>query len=180
MTEHSNNLSLNQQGKDVALLQSRLSSIGYAIDMSEIIGELFGPSTYQAMLHIQQREGLLPTGVLDDVTARTLINRFESDETMLISRSVSNANLGIAFSTALLSSSRLRNLMRQAKAGQNGCMQLLTPRTDLTTIGDLPLYARLILVKTNFKLAIFVYVSWRFSLFSFSPTCLSKGGAHGE
>ncbi len=84
MTQHNNNLSLNQQGKDVALLQSRLLTIGYTIATPEILGETFGQSTYQAVLHFQQREGLHPTGEVDALTAQTLVNRFESDKTIFL------------------------------------------------------------------------------------------------
>src|SRR6266702_1884777 len=83
MTQHNNNLSLHQQGKDVALLQSRLSNIGYTIDTTEALGEIFGQSTYLAVLHFQQREGLSPTGVVDAVTAQAIVNRYESDKTVI-------------------------------------------------------------------------------------------------
>lgn len=86
MTQHNSNLSLNQQGKDVALLQSRLLNIGYTIATPEILNEFFGQSTYQAVQQFQQREGLRPTGVVDAQTAQALINRFESDKTMLMPR----------------------------------------------------------------------------------------------
>lgn len=82
MTQH-NNLSLNQQSKDVAQLQGRLINIGYTIATSEILSELFGQSTYQAVLHFQQREGLRPTGVVDVATAQAIANRFESDKTII-------------------------------------------------------------------------------------------------
>src|SRR5579884_3418336 len=84
MTQHNNNLSLNQQGKDVALLQSRLSNIGYTIDTSEILGEFFGESTLQAVQLFQQREGLSPTGVVDAVTAQAIVNRYESDKMLIL------------------------------------------------------------------------------------------------
>src|SRR6266487_539267 len=83
MTQHNNNLSLHQQGKDVALLQSRLSNIGYTIDTTEALGEIFGQSTYLAVLHFQQREGLSPTGVVDAITAQAIANRYESDKTVI-------------------------------------------------------------------------------------------------
>ena len=83
MTQHNNNLSLNQQGKDVALLHSQLSSIGYVIDTSEIIGELFGQSTYQAVLSFQRLAGLPVTGVVDDATTRAIVSRREA---MMMSR----------------------------------------------------------------------------------------------
>ncbi len=83
MTQHNNNLSLHQQGKDVALLQSRLSNIGYTIDMTEILEEFFGESTLQAVRLFQQREGLHFTGVVDAVTAQAIANRYESDKTVI-------------------------------------------------------------------------------------------------
>ena len=86
MTQHNANLSLNQQGRDVAMLQSRLINIGYTIATSEILNETFGQSTYQAVQHFQQREGLRPTGVVDALTAQTLVHRFEADKTMLLPR----------------------------------------------------------------------------------------------
>ncbi len=86
MTQHNSNLSLNQQGRDVALLQSRLLNIGYTIATSEILSETFGQSTYQAVLQFQQRGGLQPTGVVDPLTAQALMNRFEADKTVLMSR----------------------------------------------------------------------------------------------
>ena len=86
MTQHNPNLSLNQQGKDVALLQSRLINIGYIIATPEILNEFFGQSTYQAVVQFQQREGLHPTGVVDPLTAQALMNRFESDKTVVMPR----------------------------------------------------------------------------------------------
>ena len=86
MTQHNSNLSLNQQGSDVALLQSRLITIGYTIATPEILSEIFGQSTYQAVLQFQQREGLHPSGIVDPQTAQALINRFESDKTRLMPR----------------------------------------------------------------------------------------------
>src|SRR6266700_3353306 len=83
MTQHNNNLSLHQQGKDVALLQSRLSNIGYTIDTTEILEEFFGESTLQAVRLFQQREGLHLTGVVDAVTAQAIVNRYESDKTVI-------------------------------------------------------------------------------------------------
>ncbi len=65
------------------LLQSRLSNIGYTIDTTEALGEIFGQSTYLAVLHFQQREGLSPTGVVDAVTAQAIVNRYESDKTVI-------------------------------------------------------------------------------------------------
>ena len=53
MTQHNHNLSLNQQGKDVALLQSRLITIGYVIALAEVLGEHFGESMQQALLHFR-------------------------------------------------------------------------------------------------------------------------------
>ncbi len=45
MTQHNLNLSLNQQGRDVTFLQSRLINMGYTIATPEILGEVFGQST---------------------------------------------------------------------------------------------------------------------------------------
>ena len=45
MTQHNNKLSLNQQGKDLALLYNRLINMGYTIDTPEIIGEISRQST---------------------------------------------------------------------------------------------------------------------------------------
>jgi peptidoglycan hydrolase-like protein with peptidoglycan-binding domain len=84
MTQNNPNLSLNQQSEDVALLQSRLMNIGYTIATSEILNKFFGQSTYQAVMHFQQREGLRTTGVVDATTAQAIVNRFESDKTVLM------------------------------------------------------------------------------------------------
>lgn len=70
MTQHNSNLSLNQQGKDVALLQSRLITIGYTVVPSEIHNELFGENTQQAVLHFQRAEGMLATGRIDALMAQ--------------------------------------------------------------------------------------------------------------
>jgi peptidoglycan hydrolase-like protein with peptidoglycan-binding domain len=83
MTQHNNNLSLNQQGKDVAFLQSRLNTIGYEIASSEIHGERFGESTQQAILHFQQASGLPATGIVDDATAQAIVARSESEQTVI-------------------------------------------------------------------------------------------------
>ena len=84
MTQHNPNLSLNQQGKDVSLLHSRLINMGYTIDTSEIIEELFGQSTYQAVLSFQHLEGLPTNGVVDEVTTRAIVSRLESEKTMMM------------------------------------------------------------------------------------------------
>ncbi len=83
MTQQNPNLSLNQQGKDVVLLHSRLINIGYTIATSEILNEFFGESTYRAVVLFQQQEGLPPTGVVDTATAQALVNRFEADKTII-------------------------------------------------------------------------------------------------
>ena len=81
MTSPNPDLSLNQKGKDVALLQSRLMTLGYTIVTSEILNEVFGQSTFQAVILFQRREGLPPTGGVDAATAQTLIKKFESERT---------------------------------------------------------------------------------------------------
>jgi len=83
MTQHNNNLSLHQQGKDVALLQSRLMTMGHTIATSEVLGELFGESTQQAVIQFQQAEGLPITGRVDDATAQAIVISFEADKTVI-------------------------------------------------------------------------------------------------
>ena len=84
MTQHNNNLSLHQQGKDVALLQSRLMTIGHTIATSEILSELFGESTQQAVIQFHQAEGLPVTGRADGATAQAIVTRFELDKTVIM------------------------------------------------------------------------------------------------
>ena len=84
MTQNNPNLSPIHQGKDVALLHSRLIGLGYTIATSEILNELFGQSTYQAVQQFQQREGLRPTGVVDALTAQAIVSRFEADKTIIM------------------------------------------------------------------------------------------------
>jgi peptidoglycan hydrolase-like protein with peptidoglycan-binding domain len=81
MSPNNPNLSLNQQGKDVALLHSRLMTLGYTIATSEILNEVFGQSTFQAVVQFQQQQGLPPTGSVDAATAQALIHKFESERT---------------------------------------------------------------------------------------------------
>ena len=83
MTQHNNNLSLHQQGKDVALLQSRLITMGHTIATSEILGELFGESTQQAVIQFQQAEGFPVTGRVDGVTVQAIVSSFELDKTVI-------------------------------------------------------------------------------------------------
>jgi peptidoglycan hydrolase-like protein with peptidoglycan-binding domain len=83
MTQYNNNLSLHQQGKDVALLQSRLITLGHTIATSEILGELFGESTQQAVIQFQQAEGLPVTGRVDGPTAQAIVSSFEADKTVI-------------------------------------------------------------------------------------------------
>jgi peptidoglycan hydrolase-like protein with peptidoglycan-binding domain len=83
LTQHNNNLSLHQQGKDVALLQSRLMTLGHTIATSEVLGELFGESTQQAVIQFQQAEGLPVTGSVDDTTAQAIVSSFEADKTVI-------------------------------------------------------------------------------------------------
>lgn len=85
MTQHNDNLSLNHHGKDVATLQGRLLTLGYTIATSEIVNELFGESTWQAVQHFQRDAGLPVTGTVDASTARVLVSRFEADRTMFFS-----------------------------------------------------------------------------------------------
>src|SRR5215469_11809908 len=83
MTQHNNNLSLHQKGKDAALLQSQLTTLGYTIAASEIHSESFGESTLQAVIQFQQGEGLPVTGRVDDATAQAIMSRFEADKTVI-------------------------------------------------------------------------------------------------
>ncbi len=83
MTQHNNNLSLHQQGEDVALLQSRLMTMGHTIATSEILSELFGESTQQAVIQFQQAEGLPVTGRVNDATAQAIVSSFEADKTVI-------------------------------------------------------------------------------------------------
>ncbi|HZR39088.1 MAG TPA: peptidoglycan-binding protein, partial [Ktedonobacteraceae bacterium] len=84
MTQHNNNLSLNQQGRDVALLQSRLITMGYTIATSEILSEHFGESTQRTVRHFQQAKGLPATGIVDSMTAQSIVNTFEAEKTVLM------------------------------------------------------------------------------------------------
>jgi len=86
MTPNNQNISLNQQGKDVVLLHGRLINIGYTIETSEIINEFFGQSTHQAVIHFQQVEGLSATGVVDSATAQAIMARAESGKTFILSK----------------------------------------------------------------------------------------------
>ncbi len=83
MTQHNNNLSLHRQGKDVALLHSRLTALGYTIATSEILGERFGESTQQAVIQFQRAEGLTATGSFDGATAQAIMSRFEAVRTVI-------------------------------------------------------------------------------------------------
>jgi Putative peptidoglycan binding domain len=83
MTQHNNNLSLHQQGKDVALLHSRLMTMGHTIATSEVLGELFGESTQQAVIQFQQAEGLPVTGSVDGATAQAIVSSFEAGKTVI-------------------------------------------------------------------------------------------------
>jgi peptidoglycan hydrolase-like protein with peptidoglycan-binding domain len=83
MTPQNPDLSLNQKGKDVALLHSRLMTLGYKIDTSEILNEVFGPSTYQAVISVQRDAGLPVTGVVGAATAQALVRKFESERTTI-------------------------------------------------------------------------------------------------
>jgi peptidoglycan hydrolase-like protein with peptidoglycan-binding domain len=83
MTQHNNNLSLNQQGKGVSLLQSRLMTMGHTLATSEILGELFGESTQQAVIQFQQAEGLPVTSSVDGATAQAIVSSIELDKTVI-------------------------------------------------------------------------------------------------
>jgi hypothetical protein len=84
MTQHNNNLSLHQQGKDVALLHRRLMTMGHTIATSETLGELFGESTQQAVIQFQQAWGLPVTGSVDGATSQAIMSRFESGKTVIM------------------------------------------------------------------------------------------------
>ncbi len=86
MTQHNNNLSLNQQGKDIALLQSQFITMGYTITASEILNEHFGASTQQVVQHFQQRKGLPITGIVDAATTQAIVNNLETDKTVIMIR----------------------------------------------------------------------------------------------
>ncbi|HEY7419207.1 MAG TPA: peptidoglycan-binding protein, partial [Ktedonobacteraceae bacterium] len=86
MTQHHADLSLNQQGREVAVLQSRLVAIGYSITSSEILHEFFGESTQLAVLQFQRHEGLDSTGVVDALTAEAIRSRYELDKTTIAPR----------------------------------------------------------------------------------------------
>ena len=76
------NLSDGMQGDDVALLHSelvRLHDAGLldaAIDPEEVAGQVFGPTTRQAVARFQSAQNLTPpdvaTGVVDPITARRI------------------------------------------------------------------------------------------------------------
>lgn len=83
MTPHNPDLSMNQKGRDVALLHSRLMTLGYSIETSEILNEVFGQSTYQAVVSFQQEAGLPATGTVDAATAQALVQKFESGRTTI-------------------------------------------------------------------------------------------------
>lgn len=66
------NLSLQMQGEDIALLQRELKQLGFTIAEDETLGRVFGQSTRQAVVLIQRRGGLEPTGVVDNRTAQRI------------------------------------------------------------------------------------------------------------
>jgi peptidoglycan hydrolase-like protein with peptidoglycan-binding domain len=78
MTQHNRDLSLNQQGQDVVLLHNHLIALGFTIATTELLNELFGPTTRQAVMRFQQMERLAPTGVVDAATARAIADRFHA------------------------------------------------------------------------------------------------------
>ena len=61
---------------------------------------------------------------------------------------LTGANIGAAFTTALLSITHLTKLAAACRADQNGRLQLLTLWSDLATTGAQPLYAQLFLTKS--------------------------------
>lgn len=59
-------------GVDVALLQSELRQLGYAITDDEAIQSSFGEGTRQAVLDFQKAHGLEASGIVDSVTAKKI------------------------------------------------------------------------------------------------------------
>src|SRR5262245_30122154 len=67
------NLSQGLQGPDVALLQSELGQLGYALPTTETgRPQTFGPGSLQAVQDFQRKRGLAVTGVVDPVTAKAI------------------------------------------------------------------------------------------------------------
>ncbi|GLV54300.1 hypothetical protein KDH_11480 [Dictyobacter sp. S3.2.2.5] len=137
MTQHNPNLSLNQQGNDVILLHSRLMDIGYTIATSEILNELFGESTYQAVVQFQQHEGLPPTGVVDAATAQALVNRFTSDKTVPRPAVSSQSPLTPHLATESASSPTAAPL--QPLAGFSGTPERMPVQPPVEIVRDAPL-----------------------------------------
>jgi peptidoglycan hydrolase-like protein with peptidoglycan-binding domain len=63
------NLSPRMSGADVALLQSELRQLGYAIAEAETSAQVYGATTQQAVREFQRTHGLDPTGIVDERTA---------------------------------------------------------------------------------------------------------------
>ena len=66
------NLSVRMRGEDVALLQSELQQLGFAIRTIEITRHYFGRETRQAVQDFQRNHDLPPTGKVDERTARAI------------------------------------------------------------------------------------------------------------
>ncbi len=75
---HDSNLSLNRQGQEVVLLHNHLIALGFTIATTEILNELYGPTTQQAVIRFQQSEGFPPTGVVDAATAQRITQSFRA------------------------------------------------------------------------------------------------------
>src|SRR5262250_2908453 len=67
------NLSLNMRGPDVDLLVQELRALGFDIPPIETA---FGRFTRKAVMAIQEREQLDPTGIVDRPTAAAINRRF--------------------------------------------------------------------------------------------------------
>ena len=72
MNLQGHNLSMNMTGADVALLQSELAQLGYAIAMPETGQHVFGSTTLQAVQDFQRKRGLAVTGIVDPITAKAI------------------------------------------------------------------------------------------------------------
>ena len=65
-------LKIELRGDDVAVLHGELAQLGFEIPPNERTELLFGSGTLKGVREFQRRQGLAPTGVVDETTARAL------------------------------------------------------------------------------------------------------------
>lgn len=104
--------SMNMEGPEIKVLQEFLLSLQYELDESEVTQSYFGKSTEFAVIHFQQKIGITPTGMVDELTAKEMneiINSAGGRKLKVKGRVLNRLGEGVSSFTVKLYKKELRN-----------------------------------------------------------------------